>query len=72
MSAALRHVSKLNVVRNCERGESGTSRVLRRVAGIISARNNYKRRQAVRDAWADASQVKLTWPGPLHSSLSVL
>ncbi len=43
-----------------------------RVAGIISARNNYKRRQAVRDAWADASQVCTMWLGPQHSSLSGL
>ena len=36
------------------------SSVPRTSAGIISARNNYKRRQAVRDAWGDASQVRLT------------
>ena len=38
---------------------------MRRPAGIISARNNYKRRQAVRDAWGDASQVRSVSSRPL-------
>lgn len=31
------------------------------LAGIISARNNWNRRGAVRAAWADASQVPELW-----------
>lgn len=34
-------------------------------AGIISARNNYRRRNAIRDAWTDGSQVRrLLGPPP--------